>query len=1140
MGAEDTVEIYYLNTSQNMVLNNITYGVDESNNTVVNYNAELFREMNEDVNISFDDLIQYSDNQVYRNRVQMVIHSGELTASTYNNIGINYNDVIKQSSVENKSWSHKGERRNSKYVYNMVNKYTYGNDIINVPEVSLTPTPTTTPTISLTPTLTPTITQTPSVTPTSGTTSYNALSFYDVCSEEYFTVITGGTLEVVGSMEYIEIGKYSKHSYTELIPFKWWGCYQRVEYNSSYTQYTLNEGSWVWLERSYDSENKCLFDDAWPNSKCFEHKVSLSGCCDGSVFNVGTLYGGLSIGESARLINQTIVTSGHTELVIGNCYTRIPFDSSYPDGPNTVTFNYPNYYLNPNHCISQNPCDDISCEVEFIPLIADTSNTSIKNNIFTFKESKSKGKLLEVDDKEIKKIKTNKFSKINFSLPKTDGTIVGVELTLSKNGNSKFTVNNVGNSSNPKKVDSLLTTYNVTYNKKLVGSIGFADDGIYGLYEIDGDVVTIKKSQERNTIAVTSGDTTSDVLSCGSDSLDNKLYRIIDGKYDHEHAPPNPDGSEFNHYHNMSVIADTQNTNSGVTINSITPLQYYSIGVVWDIPYNTYLKVQEYGGNPQLYVEIHHLNLNAAYVSGFNGDVEFRLDAAVIWNVPDPYQLLNQNSTFDSSTQYIDDVGIYYRDNHNTLLPGLNYNIVVQLNVDRHPRSTHRGAAHLYGLYDGNLDLDINYNNVAMMYGHKPFYDFNETGTTEGLNYIVVAHEVGHMVLGLHIWDDAPWGGNYTTAQGECTPSVEPLKFCSTIVYDCPCTCCRDENLNVVEECATLMSYCQGDTSFRFHPLRIYDFYLNAQVHGQSLLKDSILESYYTIDISNTPFVNQNYTYSIEYKSCDGSEWTLYGDDFIYYDFLIKIPESELNQYGCYDFRITVNNTQAVCEKRLYPYSEPSNTPTPTQTPTPFLTPTQTPLPSQTPSTTPKPPDPSPPFNPLDFDSSIHSRTFIPCNEDLFDGTYFRVILFSTEDGTVFYFTEFNNVVSFINPFINNNFQFLNNQYPNLNIEDYICLKCVDVPQPDFNNSYVVRAQIESLSSDELIITECDSSDCLIPTPTPTPTVTITPYLTPSNTPSNTPTPSVTPSITPTISITPTPTQTRLEINTSYVYYPNK
>jgi hypothetical protein len=628
------------------------------------------------------------------------------------------------------------------------------------------------------------------------------------------------------------------------------------------------------------------------------------------------------------------------------------------------------------------------------------------------------------------------------------------------------------------------------------------------------------------------------------------LYRIIDGKYDHEHAPPNPDGSEFNHYHNMSVIADTQNTNSGLTINSITPLQYYSIGVVWDIPYNTYLKVQEYGGNPQLYVEIHHLNLNAAYVSGFNGDVEFRLDAAVIWNVPDPYQLTNRISIYDDYGTYLDDVGIYYRDNHNDLLPGLNYNIVAQLNVDNQPSWGIRGVAHLFGLYDGNLDLDFNYNNVATTFDHKPFYDFNETGTTEGLNYVIVAHEVGHLVLGRHLWDGTTDLIGSTTAQGECTPSVFPLKnFCSTRVDNCPCECCRDENYNIVEECATIMSYCGSNRLFKFHPLRIYDFYLNAQVHGQSLLKDSILESYYTIDISDTQFVNQSYTYSIEYKSCDGSEWTLYGDDFIYYDFLIKIPESELNQYSCYDFRITVNNTQAVCEKRLYPYSEPSNTPTPTQTPTPFLTPTQTPLPSQTPSLTPNPPDPSPPFNSGGYNSLIHSKIFRPCSDDLFDGTYFRIVITRqtpTSSNSVYYFSEFDNVVSLQNVFSSNGLSFIDS-FPfgfvpadNLNIEDYICLVSVNIPQVPIDECYLIRALVDSLEASEIFLTECGSSDCLIPSPTPTPTVTITPYLTPSNTPSNTPTPSVTPSITPTISITPTPTQTRLEINTIYVYYPNK
>jgi len=174
------------------------------------------------------------------------------------------------------------------------------------------------------------------------------------------------------------------------------------------------------------------------------------------------------------------------------------------------------------------------------------------------------------------------------------------------------------------------------------------------------------------------------------------------------------------------------------------------------------------------------------------------------------------------------------------------------------------------------------------------------------------------------------------------------------------------------------------------HWIRKDDFYNNASVHGQHLLKNKILESYYIIDLTETVFYELSHKYTVEYKSCSNSEWTIYGTGFTYFDFSLKIPESELPQYECFDFRVTIDNTQALSENRVYPYINPSNTPTPTATVTPFLTPTSTPLPSQTPSSTPLP-TPTPSVTPSQFfgDSNWpevqpgQSKWFVPCDDSL-------------------------------------------------------------------------------------------------------------------------------------------------------------
>jgi hypothetical protein len=840
-----------------------------------------------------------------------------------------------------------------------------------------------------------------------------------------------------------------------------------------------------------------------------------------------------------------------------------------------VRFNANNYYSNFEHCISQNPCDILNTEVEFVPFISEASNQITNISLFTPYEIKSKDSKFELDSSVLKNIKNNKYTIINSSLPKSDGTTQSVEFKLSQHSNNDIMMSFQGHSNTISKEKTLLTTYEVKLGKKTIGSVGFSNNEIYGLYSFDDGITATKliKSEEKNVFeaseSILSGGPSS--FTCTVDSLGGN-FTVIDGKYDHEHYPSLTPST--GHSHNMM-----SNTMSGETSNlSVNDLQltisdpstYYSIDLVYDIPYHTFIEMQNNSVLPQIFVEEQCLYLNAFFNPSFNDSVKFNVKAAVVWTYQDPFNMFGV-SWGTSAGDYADDVGIYYRDNHNTLLPNLNYDLVVQINSGTYPNQNYNGiVSSLWGLYYPTLELDNKYSNVAVIWKFDISQSFTFSGTPQNLfdNY-VVAHEIGHLVLGTHTFDDRESFGDYS----------------STPLTDCGCNPCCVSN----SDCYTIMSYCMNfavynpelgidpeihPMLFKFSPERINDFYVNAEIHGQHLLKDKILESYFVISISETYLLENNYKYTVEYKNCSGTEWIVYNTGYTYFDFDLLIPESQIPTFDCYDFRVTVDGTSGYSENRIYPFIDPSSTPTPTPTVTLGLTPTPTPLPSQTPSSTP-PPTPTPSTTPIpnsdipDPDYNTQSKWFIPCNEELetYNGPMWQIIIsdgggFGVITNTVTpYYADYGTIVSVIE--YNAPLTFNNN--PDYYFTEF-CFKSVDfylVPGTETDAIYFTNTNYINGSFDKLhIVSDCNDYLCFLPTPTPTNTVTPTNTPTPTQTaskgyipptPTNTPTnsttptvtptttitPSVTPSITPTNTVTPSITPSNLEYKTIFVHYPN-
>ena len=87
------------------------------------------------------------------------------------------------------------------------------------------------------------------------------------------------------------------------------------------------------------------------------------------------------------------------------------------------------------------------------------------------------------------------------------------------------------------------------------------------------------------------------------------------------------------------------------------------IDMIYDLPFNSYNRIQQNGGSSQLYIESMNLFLNAFYEPSFNGDFTFKVKGIVEWTNPstEPWNIAG-NPGYE---QYRDTIGTYYKNNHN-------------------------------------------------------------------------------------------------------------------------------------------------------------------------------------------------------------------------------------------------------------------------------------------------------------------------------------------------------------------------------------------------------------------------------------------------------------------------------------------
>ena len=554
----------------------------------------------------------------------------------------------------------------------------------------------------------------------------------------------------------------------------------------------------------------------------------------------------------------------------------------------------------PTPTISQTPNYSLTCDLncEF------TNSGDTPVGLFTFNSTGENLSEFTYNSETLKDIYDNNYESFEMAIPNWDGTMEIMRLEKTQYSNSEITLSSQGETSTIESVNPILRTYRIKDGNKSIGSLGISETTVYCLYEKNGTTVLLTETTDR---------------------LYTAFKAFIDGPDFNCGNTVNPKEREINQFR------------EAVISQSFSGAQYCCIDMIYDLPFNSYNRIQQNGGSSQLYIESMNLFLNAFYEPSFNGDFTFKVKGIVEWmsSTSEPWNIAGN----PGYTQYRDTVGTYYKNNHNSVLPGVDYNFVYQINRSSFNNTGLQGISNFLGIYYPDIDNTIN--NVAVAYNVNVDLPYVMSGVTGNLfDNFLHAHEVGHAVLGFHTWNF----GNYTVPLGP---------FSGTFIPDCANgnntgPVCQTSN----SDCHTIMSYCANQgTSFinlEFRPERITDGYTYASTYGQHLMCQDIPEEPYCELSIESNMTSPSFTFTVQFRDCVGGPWETYGTDFTYNDFPLYILVSDLpsGSSECYEYKVTSNDVSVECYGSNVPEVTP--TPTPTIGNTPSVTPTNTITPSIT------------------------------------------------------------------------------------------------------------------------------------------------------------------------------------------------
>ena len=402
-------------------------------------------------------------------------------------------------------------------------------------------------------------------------------------------------------------------------------------------------------------------------------------------------------------------------------------------------------------------------------------------SVLTLKNALLDSAEFECDNSIVGDIYENNYDSFYMNIPKWDGRLSIMKLEKIHYVVPRIVKSSQGDHSNIDQVSPLMHTYNIIDKGTIVGGLGVTEDGMYGMYTGNDGIVVLSRNKNSSLFAYKGVVEGAANLDCGNGVSLQDIYEIKESIDTASQYPTN---------------------------------NQYCVKMVYDLPYNTYSRIQQDGGSSQLYVESVNLFLNTFYNPSFQNDFQFILAGFVEWT--------STSEPWDDSgnyTAYRDSIGRYYMANHNTLLPGVNYNFIYQLNAKSHPSL--RGISNFFGIHYPNMDNY--YNNCAVSWSNNVNmpYDLNQNL----FDHFVQAHEVGHAVAGFHTWDygtyTAPGLGSFTGRR---------------LGGGCDVATCNTNN----SQCWTIMSYCakNGNSYIKmeFAPERVLDAYDQAARWGSHLI----------------------------------------------------------------------------------------------------------------------------------------------------------------------------------------------------------------------------------------------------------------------------------------------------------------
>lgn len=470
-----------------------------------------------------------------------------------------------------------------------------------------------------------------------------------------------------------------------------------------------------------------------------------------------------------------------------------------------------------------------------------------------------------IDESELRRVKNENLNSFTTNIPKNDGTTKNVKLKKVKLISENLVKSTQGDITTITEVKPIYTTYKVIENDTPIGVIGFDLDKVTGSYIIDGERIHLYKETNGLYNASTKELTLPEDFECGMDDETIDSTNDVTPKYVQEEVSYRP----------------------------LSQNEQYCVKIVMDVAVDTYNDIIDEGGTVQEYLEYTIINLNSYYQPDFGDDFVFELVGFVEWTTTDPWNL---NSGAYTQNQA---VGTYYNNNHITLLPGVDYNFVHQLNTASAGGTL--GISNFLGVYVPGMDISPK--NVMNCWKLNVNYPYGSDILDLWLN----AHELGHAVVGLHTWNATSYyQGPYSYFTGWAGSSTAP----------CNCNPCCPSN----PDCYTIMSYCpqfvpSSAANQKFTPQRVSDGYSYAAQYGQHLICSTAPDEPYLELSATTNITSPNFIYTVEIKDCDSSDWFTYGDDFIYDDFPLYIVISTLPfNANCYEYRVTIDNLPQTCQ----------------------------------------------------------------------------------------------------------------------------------------------------------------------------------------------------------------------------------